>query len=324
MKNKQTAYAKINPVLRVCSKRPDGYHELAMIMESVSIHDDLETYVTDEPGLRLFCRTEGDHLSSGGMLSTGDDNLVIRAANAIFDHVKDPAMPDSGRTRPGLNHLSDTAMAVMSGRAGLNLLLTKRIPMAAGLAGGSTDAAAALRGINELLELKLSTDELCSIGVRIGADVPYCIRGGSCLAEGIGEKLTPIAPPPAAHLLILKPQVNVPTANVYGLYDRRAAGSSLPYEAPESRMMRALDAGDLTEMGQALYNDLRIVTAMDYQIIPALERMLPDLGASGAMMSGSGPSVFGLFESKDECLSALSHIRGLYPEMYAEYAEFVI
>ena len=347
MNTHQCAYAKINLLLHVCSKRPDGYHELSMIMESISIHDDLEISVSDEPGIHLTCRIEGKNLSEEVSLSNGDDNLVTKAAKAILNYARGLNGAATDKIR-----LSDIAIDVISGRLGLNIVLTKRIPMAAGLAGGSTDAAAALRGINELLELGLGTQELCSIGVSIGADVPYCIRGGSCLAEGIGEKLTPVASPPAAHLLIVKPSIDVPTGNVYVRFDERTSASagsgtynrgSCPKcftpgisddgaasnpnaeaDTPDARMIQALEDGELTAIGSSLYNDLRIVTAADHGIITELEDLLTDAGAAGAMMSGSGPSVFGLFDQKDQCLMAMKRVRDIYPGIYAEYAEFVI
>lgn len=327
----EKAYAKINLTLRVCGRLTNGYHELAMVMETVDIHDDLEIRLSDEPGLRLSC----------GALSTGDDNLVIRAAKAILEYCYGKDTSDADRDIPGLD-----------------MTLTKRIPMAAGLAGGSSDAAAALRGINKLLNLGLSSDELCDIGVKIGADVPYCIQGGSRLARGIGEILTPVSAPPDLHLIIVKPNIDVPTGHIFTELDRmmheardletdtatdhtdsestsdNAATTPKPEyvssgstsmsdkDTPEYNMLEALEKGSPDDIAACLYNDLRRVTIREHGIISDLEDILVSLGAKGAMMSGSGPSVFGLFDDRQICDNALYKIRQAYPGIYAEYTIF--
>lgn len=298
----EKAYAKINLTLRVCGRLANGYHELAMVMETVDIHDDLEIRLSDEPGLRLSC----------GSLSTGDDNLVIRAAKAILEYCYGKNASDAGRDIPGLD-----------------MTLTKRIPMAAGLAGGSSDAAAALRGINKLLNLGLSSDELCNIGVKIGADVPYCIQGGSMLARGIGEILTPVSAPPDLHLIIVKPNIDVPTGHIFTELDRMMheardleTDTATDHTDPEYKMLEALEKGSPDDIAACLYNDLRRVTIREHGIISDLEDILVSLGAKGAMMSGSGPSVFGLFDDRHICDNALYKIRQAYPGIYAEYTFF--
>ena len=207
-KTTQRAYAKINIGLDVLRRRADGYHEVKMIMQTVDIYDELVLERRKQPGIEL--RMDNSDLPSGG------DNLICRAADLLFREKE------------------------ITG--GVNISLTKRIPIAAGMAGGSADAAAALRGVNELFDLGYSLKELQALGVGLGADIPYCLAGGTMLSEGIGEILTPLPAPPAAHLVIAKPDVNVSTAFVYGnLHTRQRAGDRYGEGA----------SGDRTDQGTA-------------------------------------------------------------------------
>lgn len=298
----ETAYAKINLALDITGRLPNGYHTVRMIMETISIHDDLTISLSPEPGIRLSCDMVSDTLAVAE-LSCGDDNLIVKAAHKLLDHanakglIRDPA-----------------------GNIGLDMHLTKRIPMAAGLAGGSTDAAAALRGINRLLDLRCSVEELCEIGVTIGADVPYCIQGGSRLAEGIGEQLSILSAPPKAHLLIAKPDIDVSTAYVYKRID-----SSDDIRHPDiDGMIAALDRGDLKGLSSRLGNVLRDVTCEEHAIVPELEQFMRDNGALGALMSGSGPTVYGIFDDEQSCRQALEKVHAAYPDIYASDATFII
>ncbi len=290
----ETAYAKINLALDITGRLPNGYHAVRMVMETISIHDDLTFTLSDKPGIRLTCQMEDDALSVSE-LDCGEDNLIVKSARALI------------------------ADAEKSGDIGLDIALIKRIPMAAGMAGGSSDAAATLRGVNKLLNLGYTDEELCVTGVTIGADVPYCILGGSMLAEGIGEKLTPIPAPPDTHILIAKPDIDVSTAYVY-----RQIDSSPAIDHPDvDGMISAIREKDLSRMASKLGNVLRDVTAQEYAIVPELEQAMRAQGATGALMSGSGPTVFGLFDNKETCMQALDHIRALYPDIYVSDAVFV-
>lgn len=254
------AYAKINLGLDVLRRREDGYHELRMIMQTVDICDDLLFERTAEPGIAI--RTDREELS----LDRG--NLIYRAAELLFREKK---------------------MA-----EGVRVTLTKRIPIAAGMAGGSADAAAAMHGLNALFEMGYSVRELQELGVKLGADVPYCLAGGTMLAEGIGEILTPLPPPPACFLVVAKPDIDVSTAFVYG----NLHADRLTYHPDIDGMIGALRAGDLSGITDRLGNVLETVTAGAYPVVSEIKELLRRAGAENALMSGSGPSVFGIFKER--------------------------
>ena len=260
-KTTQRAYAKINIGLDVLRRRADGYHEVKMIMQTVDIYDELVLEKRKEPGIEL--RMDNRELPSGG------DNLICRAADLLFREKK------------------------ITG--GVNISLTKRIPIAAGMAGGSADAAAALRGVNELFDLGYSQKELQALGVGLGADIPYCLAGGTMLSEGIGEILTPLPAPPAAHLVIAKPDINVSTAFVYG----NLHADSLAWHPDIAGMIAALQKGDLDGITGRLGNVLETVTVKAHPVIEQIKELLRKQGAENALMSGSGPTVFGIFKEKE-------------------------
>ncbi|SCY12967.1 4-diphosphocytidyl-2-C-methyl-D-erythritol kinase [Lachnospiraceae bacterium XBB2008] len=310
----ETAYAKINLALDITGRLPNGYHAVRMVMETISIHDALTFTLSDKPGIRLTCQMEDDALSVSE-LDCGDDNLIVRAACALLSDAEKSSR--LGVETAGSNRFE--ADKKENEKIGLDIALVKRIPMAAGMAGGSSDAAATLRGVNKLLNLGYTDEELCITGVTIGADVPYCILGGSMLAEGIGEKLTPIPAPPDTYILIAKPDIDVSTAYVY-----RQIDSSPSIDHPDvDGMISAIKEKDLSRMASKLGNVLRDVTAQEYAIVPELEQSMRSQGAKGALMSGSGPTVFGLFDNKETCMQALDHIRALYPDIYVSDAVFV-
>ena len=182
----------------------------------------------------------------------------------------------------------------------MNISLTKRIPIAAGMAGGSADAAAALRGVNELFDLGYSLKELQALGVGLGADIPYCLAGGIMLSEGIGEILTPLPAPPAAHLVIAKPDINVSTAFVYG----NLHADRLAWHPDIDGMIAALQKGDLDGITGRLGNVLETVTVKAHPVIEQIKELLRKQGAENALMSGSGPTVFGIFKEKETAARA--------------------
>ncbi len=262
----QRAYAKINIGLDVLRRRADGYHEVKMIMQTVDIYDELVLERRKQPGIEL--RMDNSELPSGG------DNLICRAADLLFREKE------------------------ITG--GVNISLTKRIPIAAGMAGGSADAAAALRGVNELFDLGYSLTELQALGVGLGADIPYCLAGGTMLSEGIGEILTPLPAPPAAHLVIAKPDVNVSTAFVYG----NLHADRLAWHPDIDGMIAALQKGDLDGITGRLGNVLETVTVKAHPVIEQIKELLRKQGAENALMSGSGPTVFGIFKEKETAARA--------------------
>lgn len=250
------AYAKINLGLDVVKKLPNGYHQVKMIMQTVGIHDEL-----------LFEKAaSGITLSTDcGELPTDENNLIYRAAQLMQEKFQ----------------LAD----------GVRIHLKKNIPIAAGMAGGSTDAAAAMKGINRLFGLEAPLSQLMKYGVSIGADVPYCLMGGTALAEGIGEKLTALPPAPDCYILVAKPDINVSTKYVYEHLD--AAG--LDTHPDIDGMRAAIELGSLQGILDRMENVLEAVTIPAYPIIDTLKRRMRELGAVNSLMSGSGPTVFGIF-----------------------------
>jgi len=264
------AYAKINLGLDVIGTLPNGYHEVRMIMQTVGIYDVL----TFEKALA------GIHISTdSGELPTNEDNLIYKAAKLLLEEY-------------GVQE-------------GVRIHLEKHIPIAAGMAGGSTDAAATLKGINELFALGCSQEELMRLGVRIGADVPYCVMGGTALAEGIGEKLTKLSPAPDCFLLVAKPDINVSTKYVYEHLDAKP----IPEHPDIDGMLQAIDAGSLEGVTKRLGNVLETVTQEAYPIIGELKQQLLEQGAEGSLMSGSGPTVFGIFTDSMRAEAAFRDIQ---------------
>lgn len=265
------AYAKVNLGLDVLRRREDGYHELRMIMQTVDLYDTLTLEKTEEPGISMTCNVEG--------LPCDERNLVYKSAKLMFDTFE------------------------LSG--GIRMHLEKRIPMAAGMAGGSTDAAAVFNGMNELYELGVSKERLCELGVKIGADVPYCIVGGTALSEGIGEVLTQLPNVPDCIVLIAKPDFDVSTKYVY----ENLHANSLTYHPDIDAQVAAIRAGDLAGVVKVMDNVLETVTEKKYTEITTIKNVMEEHGAMCAMMSGSGPTVFGLYEDADKAEEAAEAIR---------------
>lgn len=264
------AYAKINLGLDVVRRLENGYHEVRMVMQTVGIYDTLF----------LEKKADGIELSSDCAEAPADSrNLAYRAAALFFE-----ATGVSG---------------------GIGLKLVKRIPVAAGMAGGSTDAAAVLKGMNLLLETGLSEEELCGLGVRLGADVPYCIMGGTALAEGIGEKLTRLPSAPPAVLLVAKPNISVSTRYVYEQLklDEKTTHPDI------DGMVRAVEQGSLSGITDRMGNVLESVTEKEYPVIAELKALMEQHGAVKALMSGSGPTVFGIYEGDGAAQKAAELLR---------------
>lgn len=259
------AYAKINLGLDVLGKRPDGYHELKMVMETVGIYDVL-TFRKSRKGICIST----DHKD----LPEDKGNLIYKAAELIMETY-------------GIEE-------------GVSVTLQKNIPVAAGMAGGSTDAAAVFHGMNELFGLSMSLEDMKRLGVKIGADVPYCIMGGSALSEGIGEILTPLPTPPAAHILIAKPDINVSTGFVF----KNLQADALPFHPDIDGMVQALKEGDLKGITDKMGNVLETVTMKVHPVISQIKEEMIKQGAGNALMSGSGPTVFGIYRSRDKAEEA--------------------
>lgn len=264
------AYGKINLGLDVVRRREDGYHELRMIMQTVGLYDELTMKVLQEDEIRL-----STNLS---FLPTNQNNLIYKAIKMMKDEFKI--------------------------EAGVEVELKKRIPVAAGMAGGSSNAAAALVGMNRLFHLKLSKKKLMEYGVKLGADVPYCIMRGTALSEGIGEILTPLPPMPECYILLAKPGVSVSTKYVYQNLDLLKLTSHPDIDG----MVSALGEGNLSGICDRLENVLETVTIKDYPMIEEIKQFLIKEGAKGALMSGSGPTIFGIFDKKETAKTALYHL----------------
>lgn len=263
--------AKINLTLDVVGKRENGYHDLEMIMQSINLYDTIYIRKTKMPGVRLK--------SNYSWLPTNEKNIAYKAATLFFEET-------------GIN-------------GGVAIEITKRIPVAAGLAGGSTDAAATLVGLNRLYETGFSKERLMEMGLKLGADVPFCIARGTMLAEGIGEELTQLNPMPYTHLVLVKPPVSASTAVVYKNLDI----NNIKRHPDTQTVIKALEKGNVQEVAQNMANVLEEVTIAMYPEIEDVKVELMKQGAMGAMMSGSGSSVFGLFDSKEAAIKASKHIK---------------
>lgn len=264
------AYAKINLGLDVVRRLENGYHEVKMVMQTVGIYDEL-TFRRKESGITIT--------TDSGELPTNEDNLIYKAAKLLMERY----------------HVQE----------GVSIHLQKNIPIAAGMAGGSTDAAATLKGINALFELGCTQEELKEIGVKIGADVPYCVMGGTALAEGIGEKLTALTSAPACFVLVAKPDINVSTKYVYEHLDATGVEKHPDIDG----MVQAIEAGDLQGVLNRMENVLESVTIVAHPIIDTIKTRMRELGALNSMMSGSGPTVFGIFDNKENAEKAYEKLK---------------
>ena len=274
------ALAKINLGLDVVSRREDGYHEVRMVMQTIHLYDRLEISKKETSGIELETNLS--------YLPVNENNLVYRAGKLLMDEF----------------HIEE----------GVKVFLNKRIPVAAGMAGGSTDAAAMLYGMNELFELGLSRDELMERGVKIGADVPYCLMRGTALAEGIGEKLTPLAPMVKCPVLIAKPPISVSTKFVY----QNLKLDAQTVHPDIDRLIADIEKKDLTSIAADMGNVLETVTIPNYPVVAEVKAQMMKSGAINSLMSGSGPTVFGLFENEKTAEQAYQEMKesGLAKQIY--------
>lgn len=274
------ALAKINLGLDVVRRREDGYHEVRMVMQTIHLFDRLEIKKAKEPGIKIT--------SNLSFLPVNENNLVYKAGKLLMDEF----------------HITE----------GVSVNLTKRIPVAAGMAGGSTDAAAMMYGMNEIFELGLSRQELMERGVKIGADVPYCLMRGTALAEGIGEELSALPPMVKCPVLIAKPQISVSTKFVYEnlKLDENTVHPDI------DQLISHIKNQDLHAIANTMGNVLETVTIPNYPIIDDIKKQMMASGAINAMMSGSGPTVFGLFDDEEVAKKAMEDMKasGLAKQIY--------
>ena len=265
------AFAKINLGLDVLGKREDGYHEVRMIMQTIRMYDQLDMRKSVEPGIHLTTNKK--------YIPVDENNLVWRAAKLMMD-----------------------TCGIIEG---VSIHLHKVIPVAAGMAGGSSDAAATLVGMNRLFHCGLSKEKLMELGVQIGAEVPYCVLRGTALAEGIGEKLTVLPPMPDCWILIGKPGISVSTKYVYTTLDLNTDTVHPDIDG----MKKALEDGNLYGITERMGNVLQDVTIPAYPEVERIKEQMKTLGAVNAMMSGSGPTVFGIFDSEEKAQKACQKLR---------------
>lgn len=270
---KLQAYGKINLSLDVLRQREDGYHDVRMIMQTVKLHDNIDIQKTKEPGIRL--RT---NLS---FLPVNENNLMYRAAKLLMDE--------------------------FDIKEGVSMQLKKVIPVSAGMAGGSTDAASVLYGMNKLFDLKLSVEELKKRGVKLGADIPFCLMRGTALSEGIGEILTPLPKLPPCPIVLAKPGISVSTKFVYqNLHVNDLPASSHP---DVDSVIDALKQHSIREIAENMGNILENVTCKHYPEIEDIKSVMKKLGAVNSIMSGSGPTVFGIFDDVTKATKCYESLR---------------
>lgn len=265
------AYGKINLGLDVVRRLENGYHEVRMIMQSVKLADIVTIKRISED--KIVVRTDQENLPCD------ERNLAYKAAKLMKEKY--------------------------SVQDGVEIFLEKHIPMAAGMAGGSADCAAVLKGMNELFGLGLTLGDMQKTGVKLGADVPYCLMGGCALSEGIGEVLTALKTPPACTVLLAKPDIDVSTKYVY----EHLKLDTLERHPDIDGMMQDIEEGNLEKLCGKLENVLESVTGKEYPVIGEIEKIMKDAGAPAAVMSGSGPTVFGIFKGTKAAETAMAGIR---------------
>ena len=279
MKSKITvnAYAKINLMLDINYRRSDNYHDLFMIMQSVGVFDTVSVEKIKGRNIVISCNIEDIPLD--------EHNIAHKAATAFFK---------ANKIR----------------RSGIHIDITKRIPHAAGLAGGSADGAAVLVALNQLYETELSEDELCSIGAKIGADIPFCIKGGTLLAQGIGEVLSKVKPLKRCYIVLAKPDCSVNTGKAYAQFD--SFGKT--HYPNQLEMLKAIQSRDLKEIASRLENVFEQFIEVENRI--SIKEVMRNNSALGTCMSGSGPTVYGIFENKENAQSAAEELKALAKDIY--------
>lgn len=274
------ALGKINLGLDVLGRRENGYHDVRMVMQTLYLYDQITIEKTEKPGIELSTNLF--------YLPVNENNLAYRAA--------------------------DLLMQEFGVEEGVKITLEKHIPVAAGMAGGSSNAAAVLYGINRMFSLGLSQEELMERGVKLGADVPYCIMRGTVLAEGIGEILTPLPVMPRCTVLVTKPPISVSTKLVYEKLDAHEIEDHPDIDG----VLEGLERQDLKKIASSMGNVLERVTVEEYPVIEEIKEMMKENGALNAMMSGSGPTVFGLYSDKRMAKEAAQKIKesGIAKQVY--------
>lgn len=267
------ALAKINLGLDVIGVRENGYHDVRMVMQTIYLYDDVTIKKREESG--IVVKTNLSYLP------VNEDNIAYKAAKMLIDEF-------------GIEQ-------------GVEITLNKHIPVAAGLAGGSSNAAAVLVGMNRIFDLKLSQKDMMERGVKLGADVPYCVMRGTVLAEGIGEILSPLPPMPKCYILIAKPGISVSTKVVYDKLDSKPIEKHPDIDA----IIEGLEENDIYKVAASLGNVLEAVTIEDYPVIEDIKDAMKKAGALNAMMSGSGPTVFGIFDDKKIAKEAKETIKAM-------------
>ena len=263
--------AKVNLGLDVVGKREDGYHEVRMIMQTVNLYDKIFISVSEKPGIRLKTNLN--------FLPVNENNLIYKAAKLLMDEFEI--------------------------KEGVDIQLQKFIPVAAGMAGGSTDAATTLIGMNHLFDLGLSRRQLMERSVKLGADVPYCVTGGTALSEGIGEILTRLPDVPRGYVLVAKPGISVSTKFVY----TNLKLDQLEKHPDIDAQIEAIRRQDFVQMARLMGNVLETVTIPEYPVVQEIKDFMMDCGAVNAMMSGSGPTVFGLYTNQIQAEKACERLR---------------
>ena len=271
--------AKINLSIDVIGKREDGYHIVEMIMQTIDLYDDIKLKELEEDNIIIK--------SECSYIPLNEDNIVYKAAKLLKEK--------------------------MDIKKGIEIFIKKNIPVAAGMAGGSSNAAAVLVGLNELWKLGLSKDELRDLGLKLGADVPFCIEGGTALAEGIGEKLTYIKGiNKDVNILVCKPDIFVSTKEVYQSLDIK----NIEKRPDNKLLIEKLKNDDIVSVSNNMVNVLEEVTSKKYSDIKVIENIIAKNGAMGTMMSGSGPTVFGFFDNEEKAKRARVELLENYSQVY--------
>lgn len=281
------ALGKINLGLDILGKRPNGYHDVRMVMQTVYLYDNVRLEKKREEGIELTTNLS--------FLPTDENNIAYKAARLLMDEFEI--------------------------KGGVRITLDKHIPVSAGMAGGSSNAAAVLHGMNRLYRLGLTQEQLMERGVTLGADVPYCVMRGTVLAEGIGEILTPLLPLPKCYILIAKPPLSASTKVIYEKYDSKENVTHPDIDA----ILEGLREGNIRKIAENMGNVLEEVMIPDFPVLDKIKQTMKENGALGAMMSGSGPTVFGIFAERRAAKEAAFQIRkrGFAKQVYVTAAHNV-
>lgn len=276
----EQSFAKINLSLDVLGKREDGYHDLAMVMQTVSLSDDVTLEMTEEKNVTVETNL--------AYLPKGEKNLAYKAACLFYEKLQIPF-------------------------SGINIVIEKKIPVCAGLAGGSGDAAAVLRILNKLHESPFSLEELSKLAQKIGADVPYCLQGGTMLAEGTGEILTPLPPLPSCYFVLCKPNFSISTPELFQKID----SCRIKHRPNTKELVEAMERHDLSGIACRMFNVFEeALQPRQRKTVTEIKNVLIDFGALGASMSGSGPTVVGLFDGEEKAKKAIAQLKEEYPETF--------